>query len=281
MGHWKLDDIKWDQFNADAVDLRLLELVKAASLVEANSGDYVTYLNRVFNNDARVKAAFEQWGVEEIQHGQALGRWAEMADPSFSFERALSDFRQNYSLPLDADESVRGSRTGELVSRCVIESGTSSFYTAIKDGTDEPVLKQIAGHIAADEFRHYALFLTKLQTFEADERVTLMDRVKVAIGRLRETEDDELAMAYYCANHIGAGIAYDREANWAAYEGRALDYYQQRHILRATSMMVKAMGLHPHGWFANLMGKVTWAGFRAKRWQHQRAAGQEQQAIAA
>ncbi len=280
MAHWTLDDIDWDSFNPAAVDPRLLELVKAAALVEANSADYVIYLNHVFNNDARVKQAFEQWGVEEIQHGQALGRWAEMADPDFSFEQALKEFRTNYSLPLDAEESVRGSRTGELVSRCVIESGTSSFYTAIKDGTDEPVLKQIAGHIAADEFRHYALFLEKLRAFEADERVTLLDRVKVAIGRLRETEDDELAMAYFCANHSQDGVAYDRAVNWAAYEGRALDYYQERHILRAASMMAKAMGLHPHGWFANLLGKVTWAGFRAKRWQHQRHNNQ-QRALAA
>ncbi len=281
MAHWTLDDIAWDAFSPAAVDPRLLELVKAAALVEANSGDYVVYLNHVFNDDARVKEAFEQWGVEEIQHGRALGRWAEMADPDFSFEQALADFRANYSLPLDAAESVRGSRTGELVSRCVIESGTSSFYTAIKDGTDEPVLKQIAGLIAADEFRHYALFLDKLRAFERDERVTVMDRIKVALGRLRETEDDELAMAYFCANMIGTGASYVREDNWAAYESRALDFYRERHILRATSMMVKAMGLHPHGWFANVMGKVTWAGFRAKRWQHHRATAQQQRVLAA
>lgn len=279
MSHWTLDDIAWDRFDPDAVDPRLLQLVKAAALVEANSADYVVYLNQVFNNDPRVKEAFEQWGVEEIQHGQALGRWAEMADPDFSFEKALKDFRASYSLPLDAEESVRGSRTGELVSRCVIESGTSSFYTAIKDGTDEPVMKQIAANIAADEFRHYALFLEKLQAIEIEERVTIWDRIKIGVGRLRETEDDELAMAYYCANSIASGNAYNREDSWAAYEARALDYYQERHILRAASMMAKAMGLHPHGWFANLMGKATWMGFRAKRWQHQR--GQDQTALAA
>ena len=277
MGHWKLDDIKWDQFNADAVDLRLLELVKAASLVEANSGDYVTYLNRVFNNDARVKAAFEQWGVEEIQHGQALGRWAEMADPSFSFERALSDFRQNYSLPLDADESVRGSRTGELVSRCVIESGTSSFYTAMKEATDEPVLKAIAANIAADEFAHYRLFLETFQSLAEREKIGRHTRIMVALGRFKESEDDELAMAHYCANVPDDSLAYERVKFSADYERCAMALYRRRHIERASAMIAKAMGLKPQGAPARLFGKAMWTLLRFR----QRKGAQQPSALAA
>lgn len=271
MSHWSLDDIDWQAFDAEKVSVQLLPLVKAASLVEANSADYVIYLNRVFRDDPRVKPAFDQWGDEEIQHGRALGKWAELADPTFNFEKALAEFRNRYSLPLDADESVRGSRTGELVSRCVIECGTSSFYTAMKEASDEPVLKQIAGLIAADEFRHYALFLEKMRAFEAEEKLTILDRIKIGIGRLRETEDDELAMAYYCANHLEDNIPYVREDNWAAYEGRALENYRERHVMRATAMMAKAMGLAPQGRLATFFAKITWAGFRAKRWQHDRA----------
>jgi len=55
---------------------------------------------------------------------------------------------------------VRGSRSGELIARCVVETGTSSYYTAIADATDEPLLKTYAGHIASDELRHYKLFYT-------------------------------------------------------------------------------------------------------------------------
>jgi rubrerythrin len=105
------------------------------------------------------------WGREEVQHGRALGRWAEMADPSFNFPSAFERFHAGYKPPHFASDdalSVRGSRRGEMVARCVVESGTSSFYSAIRDATDEPVLKEIAGRIAADEFRHYKLFFETL-----------------------------------------------------------------------------------------------------------------------
>ena len=39
--------------------------------------------------------------------------------------------RDGYKLPLDAASSVRGSRTGELIARCMVETGTSSYYTAL------------------------------------------------------------------------------------------------------------------------------------------------------
>ena len=62
--------------------------------------------------------------------------------------------------------SIRGSKRGEMIARCVVESGTSSYYSAIRDATDEPVLKEIAGRIAADEYRHYKLFYETLQCAE-------------------------------------------------------------------------------------------------------------------
>ena len=53
---------------------------------------------------------------------------------------------------------MRGSRAGELLARCVVESGTCSYYAALRDATREPVLRQICHHIAQDEARHYRLF---------------------------------------------------------------------------------------------------------------------------
>ena len=95
---------------------------------------------------------------EEIQHGMALGRWAQLADPAWDFDAAFARFRAGYKLPLEATGSVRGSQAGEMMARCIVETGTSSYYSALKDATDEPVLKQICAKIAADEFRHYKLF---------------------------------------------------------------------------------------------------------------------------
>ncbi len=73
----------------------MLAAIKTAALVEFNAPDYVTYLNRVFT-DEPTRAAIEQWGAEETQHGRALGRWAEMADPAFKMDEAFTRFRAGY-----------------------------------------------------------------------------------------------------------------------------------------------------------------------------------------
>src|SRR5208282_946947 len=96
------------------VDHEILRIVKAASVVEQNGGDYARYLCGVFADDPAFKAAAQRWGSEEIQHGQALGRWAALADPSFDHAAACARFSAGFRVDLDAKASVRGSRAGEL-----------------------------------------------------------------------------------------------------------------------------------------------------------------------
>ncbi len=246
MGHWTLDDINWDAFEADAVDPDILAAVKAAAMVEYNAADYVTYLCNVFADYPEIQETIRVWGAEESQHGKALSAWAELADPGFTFDEA-------------------GSRAGEMIARCVVETGTSSFYTAIKDATDEPVLKEIAARIAADEFRHYKLFYDVLRKFEG-EAPSLWGRAKVALGRLSEADDDELASAYYAANTPTDGSTpYSRKRFAAAYELRALTLYKRHHTDRLVSMIAKAIGMHPHGRVVRTLSPVVWKVMQFKR----------------
>ncbi len=108
---WTLEDIDWDRFDPSKVDPMVLSVVRAASMVEYRSADYVTYLCNIFPDDEAFQEAARKWGEEENQHGRALGQWAKMADPSFDFDGAFADFRANYELALDAEESIRGTRS--------------------------------------------------------------------------------------------------------------------------------------------------------------------------
>jgi rubrerythrin len=256
MGYWTLDDISWDRFDRAKVDPELLKVVKAASLVERNARDYAAYLCSVFADDPEVLRTTEQWAAEEVQHGMALGRWAQLADPGFDFEGAFQHFIAEIRLPLDATESVRGSRTGEWVARCVVETGTSSMYTALAQAAEEPVLKQICQNIAADEFRHYKLFYSHLKRYLKTERVGFWRRARVAWGRFTESEDDELAYAYYAANHRGDG-PYHRQTYVERYARRTFCYYRYGHVERAFAMIFKAVGLKPHGWLNRLFASVA------------------------
>src|SRR5713101_7414481 len=132
MGSWTLDDIPWDRFDRSKVDPEMARIVKAASLVESNGRAYARHLCRVFDDDPDFQDIARRWGEEEIQHGRALGRWAELADPEFDFDAAFGRFQTGFRVDFDRDVSCRGSRSGEMIARCIVETGTSSYYTALR-----------------------------------------------------------------------------------------------------------------------------------------------------
>ncbi len=260
--HWTLDDIAWRSFDPGRVDPDILVAIKAASLIEGHSDDYVAYMCGIFHDDPDFRREIARWGSEELQHGAALRRWAEIADPDWDFEAAFQRFRRGHVLPLDATESVRGSRTGELIARCVVEVGTSSFYSALRDAVDEPVLKQICRNIAADEFRHYNLFYKKSKRYRGIENSTLLARLWAAVTRMRESNDDELAYAFYCGS--GDNRPYDRRAHYKAYAGRAYRHYRFGHVAHGINMTLKAIGISPRSRVANAVVQLGWKLFRAR-----------------
>ena len=198
------------------------------------------------------------WALEELQHGQALGRWAALADPGFDYAASFKRFTDGYKIPLDVEKSVRGSRAGELIARCIVETGTSSYYSALKDAVDEPVLKEICRNIAADEFRHYKLFYTYLLRYLEAEKIGSFRRFVAAVSRIHESEDDELAYAYYAANHPGDTV-YERKRFTRAYLSRAYGFYRRAHIERGIGMILKAIGITPNGRLnAVLTRGVSW-----------------------
>ena len=87
---------------------------------------------------------------------------------------AFDRYRAGYSVKTDADASIRGSRTGELIARCMVETGTSSYYTALAEATGEPVLKQVCKLIAADEYRHFKLFYDHMRRYLSRENLGMI-----------------------------------------------------------------------------------------------------------
>ncbi len=264
MKHWRLEDVAWDRFDPVQVDPSIVPLVKAAAMVERNGVDYAMYLGRVFVDDPDFRQASDNWAIEEVQHGDALGKWAMLADPGWDFEAAFQRYRNGYKLPLDADASVRGSRTGELIARCMVETGTSSYYTALAEATGEPVLQQVCKLIAADEYRHFKLFYDHMRRYLARERLGMLNRLRIAAGRITESEDDELAFAYHCGNEPEA-VAYKHERCIAAYMGRAISFYRFRHIERAMGMILKSVGLPPRGRLSAAGARLTWTLLQRRR----------------
>ena len=272
MKHWTLDQIAWDGFDPARVDAGILSLVKAAALVEKNGVDYAIYLNNVFTGDPDFRQAADNWAVEEVQHGDALGRWAEMADPGWCFDDAFARYRAGYTIDVKVDASIRGSRTGELIARCMVETGTSSYYTALGESTEEPVLKQVCRLIAADEYRHFKLFYDHMKRYLAREKLSFPQRLRVAAGRIGESEDDELAFAFHCGNEP-ADMPYSHDRCMRGYMGRSMSYYRFRHIERGMGMIFKSIGLEPRGRLSDLAAKGAWKLLQWRRNKYAQAAG--------
>ncbi|HYZ32250.1 MAG TPA: ferritin-like domain-containing protein, partial [Crenalkalicoccus sp.] len=257
MKHWRIEQLPWDRFDTRAVDPDIVPLVKAAAMVERNGEDYALYLNGVFRDDPDFRQAADNWAQEEVQHGDALGRWASLADSGWDYAACFARYREGFRIDVKADASIRGSRTGELIARCMVETGTSSYYTALGEATEEPVLKQICRLIAADEYRHFKLFYDHMKRYLARENLSVMQRLRVAAGRIGETEDDELAFAFHCANEDGA-LHYDHDRCLAGYMGRAMGFYRYHHIERGMGMIFKAVGLEPRGRLSDLAARGAW-----------------------
>jgi len=260
MGSWTLDDIPWQLFDRGKLDPDILRIVKAASLVEHNGAAYAHHLCLIFSDDPEFQATARRWGEEEIQHGRALARWAALADPDFDFDAAFARFQAGFRVDFDSARSRRGSRSGEMVARCVVEIGTSAYYTALREAAAEPVLQEICRHIAADELRHYRLFYKHLDRCLATERIGRLARLRVALGRIAESEDDELAYAYYAAN--AGELPYDRRRYTRAYARGAYKLYRPHHVERGVAMLLKAVGLTPNGWLGILASRLAWQAIR-------------------
>ncbi|MDF1748168.1 MAG: ferritin-like domain-containing protein, partial [Alphaproteobacteria bacterium] len=127
-------------------------------------------------------------------------------------------------------------------------------------------LAEIARHIAADEFRHYKLFYDSLKLYLAKEQMGRLGRAKAAISRIRELDDDELAYAYYASN-VSESVPYDRTACSNAYLGRIYPHYDTEIIRRSNAMILKAVGLTPHGRLNTVLtaGASRFVSYRANR----------------
>jgi hypothetical protein len=84
--------------------------------------------------------------------------------------------------------------------------------------------------------------------------------MRVALGRVAEADDDELAYAYYAANETGR--PYDRRRYNRAYAQRAYALYRPRHVERGVAMLLKTAGLTPNGRLGILASRLAWRAMR-------------------
>lgn len=168
---WGLDSIPFNSVDSQQVIHRedLFYLVVAASFIEIASDLYTANLAEYFQEDVEIVEWLEKhWQHEEVRHGYSLRDYAKHVWPDFNWDAAYQSFFDEYA-PLCTVEEFEPSQALEMAARCVIETGTATFYTALSGQSPEPILAGIAANIRAEEVGHYKYFYRYFRQYRQQE----------------------------------------------------------------------------------------------------------------
>jgi len=243
---WSLDSIDWSLLRPEAVagNEAIFYLIAAASFVEATTDLYTSNLIGYFAGDDEITAWLKaHWLPEELQHGQALRRYVQLAWPNFDWDRAYQGFLPEFAAQC-ADDGVEPTRSREMASRCCVEMGTASYYRTLSRMTDEPVLSQLARYISEDEVGHYKHFYRYLKKYQAQEGRGRGGIARALYNRLRMIDgaDSRIATKHiYRERHPGRHFD-ERVYRELRRESRPLI---QRHFPHrmCIQMLLKPLGL--------------------------------------
>ncbi len=194
---WSVDDVAYDRVDRRAIadDLDWFYLIAASSFVEILSDLYARNLGEYYAGDDEVCAWLaHKWGPEEIQHGEALKRYVLTVWPDFDWQRGFDGFRADYA-PYCQTALLGPTRALEMAARCVVETGTSSFYAMVRDASPEPVLAQVAGAIRDDEIGHYKGFYRFYRAYQRREPHSRWRVAREIWRRVAEVDSEDAYLA--------------------------------------------------------------------------------------
>lgn len=190
--HWTLADIDWQAIDHDMArrNVTTYYVITAASFVETAADLYTANLVEHFTDPTARYWLSNYWQPEELQHGLALRTYVETVWPEFDWPTHYHNFFAEYS-QLCTMEELETSRALEMVARCVVEAGTSTFYTAVQNSSDEPILKKLTGLIKQDEVSHYNHFRRFFKAYQKHEHIGRLGVVRSLYKRLTEVENED------------------------------------------------------------------------------------------
>lgn len=203
-------------------------------------GILIEYYSR---DDELTEWLAHSWEPEELQHGRALRRYVETAWPEFEWEAAYRNFLAEYS-QYCRTEQLAPTRALEMAARCVVETGTSTFYRALAELSPEPVLRRIASEISADEVRHYKHFYSYFRRYAAREQPSRIAVLRTLWSRLNEVDAED---AFYAFKHVWLarhpGMAFDKQ-NYDAFRRSLRDIGKDCYpYAQAVKMLLKLLDL--------------------------------------
>jgi len=170
---WRIADLDFSRIDLQRVrhDENTFYLVTCASFVESGSDLYTHNLIDFFHDNEEVATWLrEQWEVEELQHGAALRAYVGHVWPEFDWQQAYDSFLAEYAGYCKV-ELLEPTKALEMAARCVVETGTATYYRALSRSVQEPVLQELAARISNDEVNHYKHFYQYFRQYRRREGI--------------------------------------------------------------------------------------------------------------
>ncbi len=245
---WSLADIPYQEIDRSrlAGSEDWFGLLAASSFIEILSDLYARNLAEYYAGDAGVCAWLTgKWEAEEVQHGRALRRYVEHVWPDFDWERGFAGFRADYS-PYCQTQFLGPTRALEMAARCVVETGTASFYTMVRDLAPEPVLAMIAGRIRADEIGHYKAFYRYYRQYQDHERNGRSRVARELWRRVAEVDSEDAYLGVRNACRIRYPDRPFGRTDFTAFRARIAAWMRKGYPFpMATRMLIKPLDLPP------------------------------------
>jgi len=148
---WILDaDILWGTIDCTLARTQpaLLDEIRDSALIESYFPIYTSRLVRALWDQIDATSVFSIQLYESYKHFYVLNRYLEVVGYRPISERDIVEARQR-TLHWTVDDPIR-----ELARYMISEHFAAYFFLRLSRQAAEPVLKQITGFIARDEFRH-------------------------------------------------------------------------------------------------------------------------------
>lgn len=126
----------------------------------------------------------------------------------------------------------------------MVETGTATIYTMIRDLTDEPLLRRLTSLIRTDEVGHYSHFFQHFRRYRDSERLRRTQILRTLWSRVAEAGDED---AWYAFRSIHATVApgEDAEAAYRRYRVRAAERMRAHYPYgMAATMLLKPLALN-------------------------------------
>jgi hypothetical protein len=157
--------VAWGAIDAAAARAQpaLLDQVRDSALIESYFPLYTTRLMRALWDQIDATSVFSIQLYESYKHFYVLNRYLEIVDYRPIGSDELIEIRRK-NLDTVADDPIR-----ELSRYMISEHFAAYFFLRLARQAVEPVLRQIAGFIARDEFRHTQFAFDLLDARVKDE----------------------------------------------------------------------------------------------------------------